>query len=109
MAWPFEEHPEFWVSLDELDQTPETGAIVNKIASNDPRAAAPNAQGVRIIKSRSAVVEGKIYPALKLAYTFDLVDPVTRLQREVVLLVAVRPYDDAAEAFDEDERRSNIS
>jgi hypothetical protein len=71
-------------------------------ASTDPRAAPADANGVRIIKSRSAHADGKVYPALKLAYTFDLLDPVTRTAVEVVLLVKIRTYDDADEALEGD-------
>jgi len=93
----YEEMQEFWVSLDKLDQMPETAQIIDRLVERavlNPRAAKPDEHGVRVIRSRSVTYGGRNYPALKLAYVLDSpLKPISGVHEEVVVLAMVKPDD----------------
>lgn len=103
--YPFDEHPEFWSSYEALDQTAETAEVVNRLvdrAVRDPFGAFPNQDRVRVIKEPSSEKNGRTFQALRLAYTIGTRPGLTAAdpEDEVVVLLQVRVYDEAAAARD---------
>src|SRR5437764_12770438 len=99
---PFEAHHEFWASLLELDDSEETAVVVNWLvgrAVNDPLAAPPNQDGVRVIRSPRAEKGKQTFPALRLAYAAVARPGATPGDSEgvAVVLLQVTPYDEATE------------
>jgi hypothetical protein len=89
-AYVVDETSTFWASLDDLDHvgaSPQLAAVVSEMVmriSNHPTGK-PDTNGVYVMRSRPAVVDGVTLPAVRLSYTLD---------KNRVLLVHVAAEDD---------------